>query len=133
MAKFTVKEYMMNREVTHKNELTEEVIKNSERLIKTINAFFEEIGYTEPGIISSGWRPISINANTKGAAKASYHAKGLAIDIKDPNGDLGKLMRKHKRIRAKYKIWLENPDKTPGWCHCDLGDRPIRESWEFNP
>jgi hypothetical protein len=83
--------------------------------------------------ISSGFRPSNVNAQIKNAAKKSLHMTGLAVDIED-NGELAKTIMSKPELLAKYKLWLEYPDFTNGWCHLDLSvsraDRAVRV---FNP
>jgi uncharacterized protein YcbK (DUF882 family) len=55
-----------------------------------------QYGYKQPLQILSGYRSPQTNENTEGAAKASQHMLGKAIDVRIPGVSaeyLGKLMR----------------------------------------
>lgn len=133
MAKFSLKEYMMGRDVTHKTEYTEQVEQNALTFIAKVNNLFKELGHTAPAYISSGWRPMSINSKVAGAAKKSLHTLGLAMDIKDPDGKLYALVTAKPELLRKYGLWVEHREATPTWLHIDAGNRVDRPSRVFKP
>lgn len=128
----TKAEILMGRDVAFKKDYTEEISKNIDLLLIPLNKFREIYGKSM--IVSSGWRPPTINAKI-GGAKKSLHMLGLACDFVDKDGNLAKFLLKMDS-EGKLKelgLWLENPEKTPGWVHLDIKDRGDRESNVFNP
>lgn len=108
-------EILMGRDKTHKDEYTEEISKNIDKLLIPLNKFRD--AYGKPMSVSSGWRPPSINAKTKNAAKKSNHTMGLACDFQDKDGKLDAWCLKNLNKLAELGLWLESPDNTIGWCH----------------
>ena len=80
---------------------------------------FREI-YGKPLIVSSGWRPPSLNAHVKGAAPKSNHQLGLACDFKDTDGSLDKFCMENLSVLEDLGLYLEHPDSTQGWCHLQI-------------
>lgn len=128
----TKAEILMNRDTQYPDDYTQEISNNIDRLLIALNKFREAYGI--PLIVSSGWRPESINKKI-GGAKKSNHMIGLACDFKDPNGEIdafAKEMDKQGKLK-EWGLWLENPVSTPGWCHLDIKNRGDRKSNIFNP
>lgn len=73
--------------------------------------------YGKPLIVSSGYRPAAINAQTKGAAKKSSHIMCLACDFKDIDGKIDKWCLDNLHILTECGLYLESPEHTPNWCH----------------
>ena len=111
------------------SELTKEVKDNAVMLLNRVNQLLKELGI-DVADVSSGFRPSSVNAKIKGAAKKSLHMLGKAIDISDPKHELYKKVEANPKLLTKYGLWLEHKDDTPGWCHFDMSslrtDREIR-------
>lgn len=97
-------------------EVTAEVLKNAESLLKKVNALLKELK-VESVKVSSGFRPQSVNANVHGAAKKSNHMTGNAIDLADSNGKLDILFLQNRPLLEKYGLYLEHPDATLQWSH----------------
>ncbi len=121
----------MGRDVSCAQELNDEIKKNAEKLISTVNLFLKEIGVSEAKV-SSGWRPASINSQVKNAAKKSLHMSGLAVDLVD-DGKIKKIILDNLEKLEKYGLWLESVDHTPTWVHLDLGVRSARPKRIFIP
>jgi hypothetical protein len=70
-------------------------------------------------IVSSGWRPASVNASTPNAAPNSKHMTGQAIDLYDPDGDLDEwlLTADGQKTLTDLGLWHEHPSATKGWAH----------------
>jgi hypothetical protein len=70
-------------------------------------------------VVSSGWRPASINAATPNAAPKSKHMTGQALDIYDPDGDLDEwlITENGQKVLHDLGLWMEHPSATKGWCH----------------
>ncbi len=122
----------MGRDVTYAKDYTEEISNNIDKLLIALNKFRE--AYGKPMIVSSGWRPESINKSV-GGAKKSNHMVGLACDFKDPKGEIDAFaveMDKAGKLK-EWGLWLEHPDNSPGWIHLDIKDRGNRKSNIFKP
>lgn len=77
--------------------------------------------YGKPMVITSGLRSEKqqqelIKAGKSNAPK-SKHVQGLAADIADPDGSLGKWILENVKLLEKANLWCEHPDYTPGWLH----------------
>ena len=109
------KEILMGRDISHPTEYTQEISDNIDKLLIPINAFRE--AYGKPLIVSSGWRPPSLNATVKNAAKRSNHQLGLAVDFLDKDGEIDKFCMENLSLLEELGLYLEHPDSTNGWCH----------------
>lgn len=112
-------------------ELVRETRENAALLCRAVSNVFTALGITEVSI-SSGFRPLGINAKA-GGAKRSGHIRGLAVDLVDANGELAQLLSANPALLRKYGLFLENPKATPGWVHLDIIPRVDRPSRIFNP
>lgn len=83
--------------------------------------------------ISSGFRPTKVNASIKGAAKASGHTRGFAVDFVDVDGKLKELFKQNHEILRELGLFLEHPDFTKTWAHLDYISRPDRPDRIFKP
>jgi Peptidase M15 len=120
-------------ERTKHKELNDELIANGEDLVSTVNDFLSEAGI-QVGKISSGFRPSDVNSKIANAAKRSLHTRCLAVDFEDPTGEIAKKCKAVPHLLKKYKLFLENPEYTKGWCHLDKSPtRSDRASRMFNP
>lgn len=109
------KEYLMGRDTEYPAEYTQELSDNIDKLLISLNKFREKYG--SPMIVSSGWRPLAINATTPGAAKKSNHCLGLACDFKDLDRTLAKYCLQHLDVLEECGLYMEAPDSTPTWVH----------------
>lgn len=126
------KEILMNRDVQYKDDYTQEISNNIDKLLISLNKFRE--AYGKPMTVSSGWRPESVN-KAIGGAKKSNHTVGLACDFVDKDGKLAEFALKmdQEGKLKEWGLWLENPTKTTGWIHLDIKDRGFRSTNVFNP
>lgn len=116
-----------DRRLKYPNDYTDEILENAKITLKKVNSLLKDLGITN-AVVSSGWRPPSVNSAI-GGAKKSLHTQGKAIDLKDIIGELDKVISEKPELLAKHALWLEDPSATKGWCHLDWGtrsDRPIR-------
>lgn len=113
-------------------EVTPEVIKNAETLLKAVNSLLTDLKI-DKATVSSGFRPSDVNSAIPNAAKKSLHMIGCAIDIADADGALDKLIESRDDLKKKYGLWQENPGDTKGWMHLDNKDRGKRSKNTFNP
>lgn len=113
--------YLKGREKQYPNEYTKEIEANAIELLKKVNAFLEELGIDKVEV-TSGFRPLAINSNTKGAAKKSNHTICKAVDILDNKSqDLAEKCKKQMDLMIKYDLYMEDPNSTKGkytnWVH----------------
>lgn len=115
----TLKDYWMGRDKTHAADLTEAIRANADITVDRINKLLHVARWSDARV-SSGWRPPSVNAGVKGAAKRSKHMTGEACDIADPKGDLGRWCLGNLKELERQRLWLEHPTKTPTWVHLQI-------------
>lgn len=116
----------------YKDELTDEVNNNLDKLLVAVNKVRE--AYGKPMVVTSGWRPESYNKSVKGATK-SAHIMGMAVDFRDSDGALDAFcveLDKQGKLK-EWGLWLEHPDATAGWCHLDIKPRGNRKTNIFKP
>lgn len=116
----TFEAWAMGRDKLYPKEFTSEVQQNALNLIVAVNSLLEELNWTEPIVVSSGWRPASLNATVKGAAKKSNHVRGLAIDLVDKDHKLYDLIVSRPDLMRKYNIFLEDKSATFSWTHIQV-------------
>ena len=112
----TLPQYFMGRDIKFKADLTAEIEQNARELLEKVNAFLIELSLTE-ATVSSGWRPPAINSQVKNAAKRSSHMTGRAVDLRDSDDKLAKLVIANLMLLKKHGLWLESIRYTPGWVH----------------
>lgn len=131
-------DYWMGRDRTHPRDLTEAVKSNAFALLQRVNRLLPlmtgvdfELNPRTGTLVSSGWRPPSINATTPGAAPKSLHMTGQAIDLYDPDGDIDDwcMSNQHVLARVDIDLYIEHPSQTKGWCH--LQSVPPRSQARF--
>src|SRR5690242_17329386 len=106
-------EILMKRDTQYPDDYTQEVSDNIDKLLIHLNKFRE--AYGKAMVVSSGFRPASVNKAIGGAAK-SNHVMGLACDFVDKDGKLAEFalkMDKEGKLK-EWGLWLENPVKTKG-------------------
>ena len=111
-----ISDYWMGRDKAHAADMTPEIRSNAADLVVRCNQLAATIPFPLPRV-SSGWRPPSINAGVKGAAKRSNHMTGNAVDFADPDGKLDAWCLANLPTLERIGLWLEHPDATPAWCH----------------
>lgn len=94
---------------------SDEVKKNAEQLLASLNAFLNELNISNVKI-SSGFRTLEANQSA-GGAKKSLHMEGKAIDLEDKDGKLDELFQNNLELLEKYGLYLEDPDYTKLWSH----------------
>lgn len=98
-------------------------------LAERVSRLLDHLGYRAS--VSSGFRTKQANAVANGA-KASAHQSGEACDLVDPQGKIAQAILADPSILEKYDLYLENPQYTKGWVHCQT--RPTKSGNRiFNP
>lgn len=124
----SVQDYYMGRDKQYPLLLSTAMRKNAETMVELVNKLIIlakgagvtfEINPTTKTVISSGWRPPAVNANTAGAAVNSKHMTCQACDIYDPDGDLDDwlMTESGQKVMADLGLWHEHPAATRGWAH----------------
>lgn len=126
-----------DRRKEYPNEYNNDILVNAQNLLNKVNSFLTELGITK-AVVTSGWRPPTVNNKVTNAAKKSYHQLGMAVDILDnKNQDLAKLVANNPILLKKYDLWMEDMSSTRGqntnWVHIDVGSRTDRPSRVFKP
>lgn len=122
----TVKDYFMGRDVKYADELTQGLRMNAAIVVERANLLVArmhhgmKLNHITKTIISSGWRPLSINTATPNAAKRSKHMTCCAIDIYDPDAQVDKWCMSNLPVLEKVGLWMEHPSATPGWSHWQI-------------
>jgi hypothetical protein len=126
----TLEDYFMGRDKLFPAELTEEMWGNAVTTIERANRLLERAGLQRG--VNSGWRPASVNAVVRNAAKRSKHIHCLAIDIDDDDDALDAWCVENLDVLAEIGLWLEHPASTPRWCHVQIVP-PRSGKRVFNP
>lgn len=108
----TRKEYLMGRDL--ETPLTPKQEDNLLKMLGAINMF--RCVYGKPMIVTSGYRPPRVN-KAIGGAKNSKHMTCEAVDISDRNRELAVFCLNNLDVLIACGLWIENPEKTPGWVH----------------
>jgi hypothetical protein len=107
---FKTSEYLKDREIEY--PLSPEFKENMKALLDKLDVV--RVDWGRPLLISSGYRPGRYN-QVVGGAKNSAHLSCEAVDVLDRTGDLADFLTEDRLIA--YGLYLENPARTPGWCH----------------
>lgn len=118
--------YFRGRDKIYANQLTPALRDNAEMTRVCVNDLLTRMA--ADGIVpeaspitltpvTSGWRPVAINAATPGAAARSLHITCEAIDLFDPEGELDDWCMSHLQDLQDCALYLEHPAATKGWCH----------------
>ena len=120
----TLKEYWMGRDKDWPPSDLQKT--NAAETVKRVNALLNEAKILYKGI-SSGYRPLAINSTVKGAATKSAHISCEAVDLKDLDGSIGKLIKEDhdKFVRGaassslltRHNLYMESLTATKGWVH----------------
>lgn len=108
---FKTSEYLKDREIEY--PLPDQFKENMKALLAKLDTVRFEWG--KPLNISSGYRPGRFN-KAAGGATNSAHLTCEAVDLVDTDGSLAKFLNNEERLKI-YGLYLENPVRTPGWCH----------------
>lgn len=111
-----IEDYWMGRDKKYPNDLTREIELNAADLVGRCNMLAKVLPFPLP-TVSSGWRPPSVNAGVKGAAKRSNHMIGNAVDFADAKGVMARWCFENQPVLERVGLWLEHPESTPTWCH----------------
>lgn len=107
-------------------DLTEEVSKNAEDLLRRVNLVCEvcdmdgidfplnpKTGSYVSGEKYGGFRPQDCPIGSPKSA----HKTGQAVDIYDPKHEIAPWFAKHPALLREHGLYMEDPKATPTWCH----------------
>ncbi len=104
----------------------DEVVKIDRELIDLLSLVQEEIGFSTPITVVSGYRSEATNRmlrrKMRGVAKNSYHTRGMAVDIRLPGVSTKTISNLGRRMKAGGVGYYPRA----GFVHLDTG--PVR-SW----
>jgi hypothetical protein len=111
----TEQEYYMGRDVRFKQELSDAHKRSAKDLVEKVNKLLNMFGGDRA--VTSGWRPGSINAATKGAAPNSKHVLCQAVDLADLDKGLMNWCMNNQDKLQQLGLWVEDGRYTPTWVH----------------
>jgi len=138
----TKNELTMGRDKQFPEEYTKEISDNLDKLLISMNKI--RTAYNKSMQVSSGWRPVAVNAKIAGAAKKSNHTLGLACDVKDSDGSLWAWCLENLQLIKDCGLYLEDKRWSKTWVHFQnkapaskkrifrayAGDPPNPEMWD---
>lgn len=101
-------------------DLSQELQQNLATLEQRVNALLADIAYAGPVRVTSGYRPVALNATIANAGANSWHTKCAAVDLADADGKLWAALIANVEVCKKHKIWLEDKRWTPTWVHLQI-------------
>ena len=113
----TLRTYWLGRDVTHAEELTDEIQRNAQTTVDRVNELLARAGRTEVNSVNSGWRPKSINDATSNSAGSSRHLSAQAVDLPDPDHALADWVVDNRIVLEELDLYIEHPGWTPSWLH----------------
>lgn len=116
----TLQNYFMGRDLTHAEELTDEIMANAAVTVERVNDLLQRAGRSDIHEVRSGWRPKAINDATSNAAGASRHLTGQAVDLADNDRSLAEWCVDNLDDLAAVGLWMEDPRWTPTWVHLQV-------------
>ena len=113
----TLEDYWQGRDVEYASDLTEEIRANAQITVDRTNQLLERANAGKSHIVTSGWRPRTLNARTPGASTTSKHLSGQAVDIADPDRYLADWCAANQIDLVVAELWCEDFRYTPTWIH----------------
>lgn len=115
----TKQELLAGRDKTFADEYTEEISNNLDVLLQKLNVL--RAARNASMVVNSGWRPTTVNGNTPGASKTSWHCVGHAVDFNDPDGAHFRWCVQNLDLLDSLGLYIEHPNwtrtKKGGWLH----------------
>jgi uncharacterized protein YcbK (DUF882 family) len=99
----------------HSYPTTPEIDANLVILLEKLNKLRADYG--KPMSVSSGLRSQADQARINPSAPKSKHLLGAACDFVDKDGEIDKWCLANISKLKEYGLYLESPEKTPGWSH----------------
>jgi uncharacterized protein YcbK (DUF882 family) len=96
-------------------------------LIDMLSVLQERWGYSRPLLIHSGYRTRATNAATEGAAPASLHLSGQAVDIEVPGMPMDDLAMQVWSLSRR--LGFLGLGVYPRFVHVDIGPQRVWNRW----
>ena len=116
----TLHAYWLGRDVTHAEELTDEINRNAKITVERVNQLLDRAGRSGVDEVRSGWRPKAVNDATNNAATSSRHLTAQACDLADPDRALARWCLDHLDDLKEIGLWMEDPRWTQDWVHFQI-------------
>lgn len=116
----TLSAYYMGRDLTHAEELTEEIMAHAKITVERVNDLLARAGRSDITTVRSGWRPSGINDATQNSAAHSNHITGQACDLSDSDRTLATWCVDNLDDLEQIGLWMEDPRWTPTWLHVQI-------------
>lgn len=116
----TLDTYLMGRDTTHPDELTDEVLGNARLTVAKANELLGRAGRSDIHSVGSGWRPRAVNDRTANSAGNSRHITGQAVDLPDADRTLAEWCVDNLDVLEDIGLWMEDPRWTPSWVHLQV-------------
>jgi hypothetical protein len=113
----TLAAYYKGRDVSHAEELTDEIRANAEVTVAKANELLARAGRSDINTANSGWRPKGVNEGTANSAANSRHLTGQAIDLPDADRSLAGWVADNLDVLREIGLWTEDFRWTPIWVH----------------
>mgnify|MGYP001567219378 CR=1 FL=1 len=113
----TLDAYFMGRNLTHSEEVTDEILTNATLTVAKVNDLLSRAGRSDIHTVNSGWRPKAINDATANAASSSRHLTAQACDISDVDRTLSTWCVDNLSVLKEIGLWMEDPRWCPTWIH----------------
>jgi len=120
----TLHAYWLGRDVTHAEELTDDIQRNALVTVTKCNELLSRAGRNDINTVNSGWRPQSVNDATRNSAAVSSHLTAQAVDLPDTDRTLAEWCVDNLDVLKDVGLWMEDPRWTPTWVH--LQTKPPR-------
>ena len=112
--------YWLGRDVTHAEELTDEINRNAQATVERANELLTRAGRNDINTVNSGWRPKAVNDTTSNAGASSRHITAEAVDLPDADRALADWAVDNLDILKDIGLWMEDPRWTPTWLHLQI-------------
>lgn len=96
---------------------TGELLDNANILVRRVNSLLRR--WSERVYVSSGYRP-SVYNQAAGGSPNSAHKSCEAVDIKDPEGKLGKFITENPWLLQQADLYMEDTSRTKTWVHLQI-------------
>src|SRR3990167_10307886 len=116
----TIEAYFMGRDITHAEELTDEINRNAQVTVARCNELLTRAGRSDIHEVASGFRPKGINSTTSNAAANSRNLTAQAIDLRDTDRLLAQWCVDNLDVLKEIGLWMEDPRWTPSWVHLQV-------------
>lgn len=109
----TLQDYLMGRDV--KDPLTVTQMRSAIDIVIKLGELEES--YATPLVLTSGYRPVSINSHIPGAVHGDAHERCCGVDLHDPDHRLSDWCLSHINELERIGFWMESPQSAKNHVH----------------